>query len=98
MGEERSDSYQAIVDRAMLSGLLLAAVVIGALSCPVLMLLGRRGIGPGCALMGCKPRRRSERPDDAATLRARHNELTRRIAQVEAREGREPRAPASQPS
>ena len=67
----------------MLNGLLIALVVAAALACPVMMLLGRRGIGPGCALMGCRPRRREESLDD---LRARQGELARRVAQLEADE------------
>jgi hypothetical protein len=60
----------------MLSGLLIALVVIAALSCPVMMLLGRRGIGPGCALMGCQPRRDQ---DSLESLRARQRDLAARI-------------------
>jgi hypothetical protein len=67
----------------VLNGILIALVVVAALGCPVMMWLGRRGIGPGCALMGCKPKR------DVATiesLRARQRELTQRIAKIEADE------------
>ena len=60
----------------MLSGLLIALVVIAALSCPVMMLLGRRGIGPGCALMGCEPRRDQY---SVESLRARQRDLAARI-------------------
>ncbi|MHB8643474.1 MAG: hypothetical protein ACYDA3_11395 [Gaiellaceae bacterium] len=41
----------------MVNGLLIAVIVLGSLACPLLMFLGRRGIGPGCAIMGCEPRR-----------------------------------------
>ena len=67
----------------MLNGLLIALVVAAALACPVMMLLGRRGIGPGCALMGCRPRRREESLDE---LRARQRELARRVGELEADE------------
>lgn len=64
----------------MLAGLLIAAVVLGALACPLMMWLGRRGIGPGCALMGCSPQRSVETLE---SLRARERELAERIAQLE---------------
>jgi hypothetical protein len=72
----------------VLNGLLIALVVVAALACPVMMLLGRRGIGPGCALMGCRPRGRNESLED---VRARQRELARRVAELEADE----RAPAA---
>jgi hypothetical protein len=75
-------SYRAIVGRPMLSGLLIALAVLSALACPVMMLLGRRGIGPGCALMGCKPRQR----DTADSIRARQRELANQIERLEARQ------------
>ena len=65
----------------MLSGLLIALVALSALACPVMMLLGRRGIGPGCAMMGCKPRQ----PDNPDSIRARQRELANQIEQLEAR-------------
>ncbi len=73
----------------MFNGLLIALVVVAALACPVMMLLGRRGIGPGCALMGCRPRGRDEslaRSGDESLedLRARQRELARRVAELEA--------------
>lgn len=74
----------------MLNGLLIALVVLAALACPVMMLLGRRGIGPGCALMGCRPRGRDESLED---LRGHQRELARRVAELEADE----REPASAP-
>ena len=74
----------------MLTGLLIALVVVAALACPVMMLLGRLGIGPGCALMGFRPRGRDESLEE---LRARQCELARRLAELEADE----REPASAP-
>ena len=67
----------------MLNGLLITLVVAAALACPVMMLLGRRGIGPGCALMGCRPRRREESLEE---LRARQRELAHRVGELEADE------------
>jgi hypothetical protein len=64
----------------MLTGLLFGLVVVAALACPVMVLLGRRGIGPGCAMMGCKPKREQETLE---SLRARHDELSTRIAKIE---------------
>lgn len=61
---------------------MIAAVVVGALACPVMMLLGRRGIGPGCALMNCAPKR----ADDLGELRRRQQEVTGRIAELESGE------------
>jgi len=74
----------------VLNGLVIALVVVAALACPVMMLLGRRGIGPGCALMGCRPRRHDESLED---LRTRQRALARRVAELEADE----REPASAP-
>lgn len=64
----------------MLSGVVIAAVVLGALACPLMMWLGRRGIGPGCALMGCRPQ---QTEDTLESLRGREHELSERIAQLE---------------
>jgi hypothetical protein len=75
-------SYRAIVGKAMLSGLLIALVVLSALACPVMMLLGRRGIGPGCAMMGCKPRQ----PNNPDSIRARQRDLATEIEKLEARQ------------
>jgi hypothetical protein len=66
----------------MLSGLLIALVVLSALACPVMMLLGRRGIGPGCAMMGCKPRQ----PNNPDSIRARQRDLATEIEKLEARQ------------
>ncbi len=64
----------------MLNALLIALVAVAALACPVMMLLGRRGIGPGCALMGCKPKSKEETIE---SLRTRQHELGARIAKLE---------------
>jgi hypothetical protein len=66
----------------MLEAVLIAAVVVAALACPVMMWLGRRGIGPGCAMMGaCAPKEREgETLDD---LRRREGEVSARIARLE---------------
>ena len=63
----------------MLTGLLVAVVVLASLACPLMMWLGRRGIGPGCALMGCTP----QREETIESLRAQHEELTQRLAAVD---------------
>lgn len=66
----------------MLEALLIAGIVVAALACPVMTLLGRRGIGPGCAMMGCSPKqKKGETLDD---LRRREHELSARIAEIEA--------------
>lgn len=65
----------------MIEALLIAAIVVGALACPLMMLLGRRGIGPGCAMMGCK-----QKSDDLGELRRRESEIALRIAEIEAGE------------
>jgi len=64
----------------MLTGLLIAALVVAGLACPLMMWLGRRGIGPGCALMPCAPGRDEE---TLQSLRARHEELSRRLEALE---------------
>ena len=66
----------------MLDALLIVLVAAAALACPVMMLLGRRGIGPGCAMLGCKPRHGE---DTLEALRARQRELARQIDRLEAR-------------
>ena len=76
----------------MLNGLLIALVVAAGLACPIMLLLGRRGIGPGCALMRCPPRSRDESLED---LRARQSELERRVAELEPDE---PEPASNQPS
>lgn len=66
----------------MLEAILIGAIVVAALACPVMMLLGRRGIGPGCAMMGCEPKE----ADELGKLRQRERELASRIAELEASE------------
>lgn len=56
------------------------AIVAAALVCPAVMWLGRRGIGPGCAL--CPPRR--SHGDSLEELRARQRTLAARIEDLEA--------------
>ncbi len=78
----------------MVGGLLIALVIVAALACPILMLLGRRGIGPGCAMMGCAPRREQETVE---SLRAQHDELSTRIAKIEGSKRAEERVRAGRP-
>ena len=61
--------------------MLLPAIVAAALACPAMMWLGRRGIGPGCAI--CPPRSDEQSLDD---LRARQRALAAKIDGFEARE------------
>lgn len=77
----RHFSYNAIVGRVF-ETLVIAAVVVGALACPVMMLLGRKGIGPGCAMMNCAPKRQ----DEVDELRQRERAIAVRIAELEAAE------------
>ena len=65
----------------MLQWLFPLAIVAAVLVCPAMMWLGRRGIGPGCAI--CPPRRSEESLDD---LEARQRALTTQIEELEARE------------
>jgi len=65
----------------MLTGFVVAFVVLAGLACPLLMLLGRRGIGPGCAIMGCSPQRDE---DTLESLRAQHEQLLRRLEALDA--------------
>lgn len=60
---------------------LIALIAVGALACPVMMLLGRRGIGPGCRMPGCSPQR--EPPESLEELRERKQELAHRIQELE---------------
>ena len=66
----------------MFEALLIGAIVVAALACPVMMLLGRRGIGPGCAMMGCE----RKEADDLSELRRRERAIATRIAELEAGE------------
>jgi len=66
----------------MAQWLLVGAVVAAALVCPGIMWLGRRGIGPGCAI--CPPR-----PNDGEsleTLKARQRSLEAEIDKLEAQQ------------
>lgn len=65
----------------MLEALIIAGVIVAALACPVMMWLGRRGIGPGCAMGTCAP---SRERDTLEELRSRQRELEERIARAEA--------------
>ena len=70
----------------MVTGLLIGLVIAGALACPLMMLLGRRGIGPGCFLGPC-----AEGEDGSAQgLRKRQQELAARIGELEAERKRDP--------
>lgn len=64
----------------MLEALLIGAVIVGVLACPTMMWLGRRGIGPSCAMRGCKA---NELDESLASLKARQRRLD---AQIEALE------------
>ena len=66
----------------MFEAFLVTAVVVGVLACPVMMLLGRRGIGPGCAMMNREPKQ----ADELEELRRREREVALRIAELEAAE------------
>lgn len=72
----------------MTDALLIAAVLVALLACPLMALMGRRGIGPGCAAAGCPPKRDDETLEG---LRTRQRQLDERIARLEATE----RAPAA---
>ena len=53
------------------------AIVAAALACPAMMWLGRRGIGPGCAI--CPPRKE----DSLEDLQVRQRNLAAKIEQLE---------------
>ena len=74
-----TSSYNAIVVDVT-EAILIAAVVVGVLACPVMMLFGRRGIGPGCAMMNCETERRDDSLD---ALRKRQRELDSQVAELE---------------
>jgi hypothetical protein len=65
----------------MTQWLLVLAIVSAALVCPAMMWLGRRGIGPGCAI--CPPHRDEE---SFEALQAEQRALSVRIEELEARE------------
>lgn len=54
------------------------AIVAAALACPAMMWLGRRGIGPGCAI--CPSRKQEDSLED---LQARQRDLAAKIEQLE---------------
>lgn len=62
----------------MVQALFAVAIVAAALACPAMMWLGRRGIGPGCAI--CPPRKQEDSLED---LQARQRDLAAKIAQLE---------------
>ena len=70
----------------MLQWTLPLAIVAAALACPAMMWLGRRGIGPGCAI--CPPRSSDEESLD--DLRAQQRTLAAQIDELEARRTHEP--------
>ena len=65
----------------MLQWIFPIAIAAAVLVCPAMMWLGRRGIGPGCAI--CPPRRSEESLED---LQARQHALSARIEELEARQ------------
>jgi hypothetical protein len=68
----------------VLEAVLIGAIVVGALACPTMMWVGRRGIGPGCGIMGCKP---AEPDESLDVLRQRQRQLDAQVAELE-RDGR----------
>lgn len=62
----------------MVQALFAIGIVAAALACPAMMWLGRRGIGPGCAI--CPPRKKD---DSLENLRARQRDLAARIEKFE---------------
>ena len=64
----------------MATGLLIGLAIAGMLICPLMMLLGRRGIGPGCILGRCA----DDEDGSPESLRRRQQELETRITELEA--------------
>lgn len=62
----------------MVQALFAVAIVAAAVACPAMMWLGRRGIGPGCAI--CPPRKQEDSLED---LQARQRDLAAKIEQLE---------------
>ena len=62
----------------MAQALFAIAIVAAALACPAMMWLGRRGIGPGCAI--CPPRKQE---DSLRELQTRQRDLAAKIEQLE---------------
>lgn len=67
----------------MVEALVIGVVLVAALACPVMMWLGRRGIGPGCVMSKCESASEEETIDD---LRRRERELSEEIARFETAE------------
>ncbi|MEJ7792974.1 MAG: hypothetical protein WKF65_13480 [Gaiellaceae bacterium] len=64
----------------MSEAILIGAVIVGVLACPTMMWLGRRGIGPGCGMMGCKPGEPDETLD---ALKQRQRQLDTQVEELE---------------
>jgi hypothetical protein len=63
----------------VLEAILIGAIAVGALACPTMMWLGRRGIGPGCGIMGCKP---AEPDESLDVLRQRQRQLKAQLEEL----------------
>ena len=63
----------------MAQWLVVVAVVAAALVCPAMMWLGRRGVGPGCAM--CPP---NGEEDELDALRSRQRALAAQVRKIEA--------------
>jgi hypothetical protein len=68
----------------MATGLLIGLAIAGVLACPVMMLLGRRGVGPGCILGRCV----DDQNSSAESLRRSQREPAAQIAELEEGERR----------
>ena len=75
--ERHASSYWYIVV-CMIQALFAIAIVAAALVCPAMLWLGRRGIGPGCAM--CPPRKQEDSLED---LQARQRNLAAKIENFE---------------
>lgn len=64
----------------MTEAILIGAVLVAALACPVMMWLGRRGIGPGCATTNCVTDRDDESLD---ALKQRQREVGAQVVELE---------------
>lgn len=64
----------------MFEAILIGAIVVGALACPTMMWLGRRGIGPGCGMMACKP---DEPVESLDVLKQRQRQLEAQVEELE---------------
>lgn len=79
----------------MPQGLIVGAILVAVLACPIMMWLGRRGIGPGCGTSACSTKRTAGESLDE--LRRRERQIADRIAQLEAGDG-EPETGAGAPA